>query len=191
MQCSLSRRRMVLAATRRRRAPGPGQDDRPRLGSSFGARKGFSTARIPAPAPTASLARETEADSIAVSLSRKSSSTLSASAAISVFLAARLAGPSPRRHRRIGAGRDWRATVPATPPIALSPEVPEPDGRASPCGEEPPSRRLLPPPPGQVAAGRRLPAHRPWRGLRLSRLRLRSGASRSSSPAMPTRVKSA
>jgi hypothetical protein len=47
-------------------------------------------------------------------------------------------GPSLRPRRRFGAGRDWRAAAPATLPIALSPEVSEPDGCASPCRDEPP-----------------------------------------------------
>src|SRR5271166_1882724 len=74
LQCSLSRRRMVLAATRRRRVPaGPGGRIGAPAASSIGVAKGFSTGELDSSsrADCLSPGRPADVESIVASFSRK------------------------------------------------------------------------------------------------------------------------
>jgi len=92
LQCSLSRRRMVFAATRRKRTRGlEGKMIGAAAAAFIAVRKGSPTAGAASIAGTefASPWRSAAATSIFASLSRKPASTASASTSISVFLVAR------------------------------------------------------------------------------------------------------
>ena len=189
---------MVFAATRRRRALGlEGKMIGAAAASSVGARKGFSTG---------------EADSSAgAELRFFLTSGGRQPRSLRAFRGSRLrrgrrrrrsacswpqgsCGPSLRPRRRIGAGRCRRAIAPAAPLIGLAPEQSAQDGRPSPsgagadvadglysaaaAGRSRAATRSLSAAPALLAASAFAPS-------------ARSGASRSSSPAMPTRVKRA
>jgi hypothetical protein len=185
--------RIVFPVMRRRGAPGPeGRMMAAAAVSSVGARKGFSTGEaIPAAGADCGSASREEAASIAASLSRKPDSTLSASAAISVFLAARLAWT-----QSAASSADWswprlasnRSRNAADCSVARS-------SRAGRMGFSLPRGAAIAEVPASDAGGGRSWASMPASSALVAASAFapsaKSGASRSSSPAIPTRVKSA